>query len=129
MNIRPTIVTSLAVPAALLALLLSELWLASPCQAIISNRPTWPDLVKWVDPEYPPALWRSGVTGRGSFLLKIDPKTGEVAEVKVLQSTGHTILNELAAKAFLQCKFRPGGRTQATVWWNFYRRGYSRILH
>src|SRR6516162_8429810 len=125
MDIRLTIITPLAVTVASLALLFSELWLASPCQAIITNRPNWPDLVKWVDPEYPPALWRSGITGRGSFRLKIDPKTGEVIEVKVLQSTGHTILNELAAKAFLQCKFRPGGRTQAVVWWEFFRHGYS----
>ena len=109
------------------ALLSGEL--STPCLAGVYSRPTWPDLIKWVDPEYPPALWRSNITGSGSFLLKVDPKTGEVAEVKVLKSTGHSILNELAAKAFLQCRFRPGGRTQATVTWNFSHRGYARSLH
>lgn len=114
------------VAALSVALLSSEL---SSLAAPVYSRPTWPDLVKWVDPEYPPALWRSNITGSGRFLLKIDPKTGEVAEVKVLKSTGYTILNELAAKAFLQCRFKPGGRTEATVTWNFNRRGFARNLH
>jgi TonB family protein len=60
---------------------------------------------------------------------KIDPRTGDVTEVKVLKSAGYTILNELAAKAFLQCKFKPGGRTEIKTSWEFYHHGYSRLLH
>ncbi len=113
----------------LCAVALSQLGFFSPCRATTYGTPTWPDLVTWVHPDYPPALWRSGVTGKGVFLLKIDPRTGEVTDVKVLKSTGYRILNELAAKAFLQCKFKPGGRTQLTTSWNFVSRGYSRDLH
>jgi len=111
------------------AVALSQLSFFSPCFANVYTRPNWPDLIKWVDPEYPPSLYRTGVTGRGVFLLKIDPKTGDVTEVKVLKSTGYRILNELAAKAFLQCKFKPGGRTQIKTPYEFFYHGYSRVLH
>jgi len=113
----------------LCAVALSQLALVSPCRATTYETPNWPGLVKWVHPEYPPSLWRQGVTGRGVFLLKIDPRTGDVTEVKVLKSAGYTILNELAAKAFLQCKFKPGGRTEIKTSWEFYHHGYSRVLH
>ena len=60
------------------------------------------------DPDYPPNLYHRGIAGRGVFRLTIDVKTGRVSEVKVLRSTGYQILNELAAKAFLQWRFQPG---------------------
>ncbi len=113
----------------LCAVALSQLALFSPCRATTYETPNWPGLVKWVHPEYPPELWRQGVTGRDVFLLKIDPRTGDVTEVEVLKSAGNTILNELAAKAFLQCKFKPGGRTEIKTSWEFYHHGYSRVLH
>ena len=40
--------------------------------------------------------------GSGWFRLKIDPSTGVVTEVKLLQSTGVKILDDSAAVAFLQ---------------------------
>jgi TonB family protein len=113
----------------LYAVAFSQLALFAPCRATTYETPNWQGLVKFVHPEYPPSLWRQSVTGKGVFLLKIDTKTGDVTEVKVLQSTGYTILNELAVKAFLQCKFKPGGRPDIKVWWEFSRHGYSRALH
>ena len=37
-------------------------------QAMRYTRPHWPGLIKWVDPEYPPELYRRVVTGGGVFL-------------------------------------------------------------
>lgn len=89
----------------------------------------WPGQIKYVDPEYPPLLYRHGVGGKGVFLLKINQKTGDVDEVKVLKSAGYTILNELAAKAFLQWKFQPGSAKELKVQYEFYVHGFSRVLH
>ena len=80
-------------------------------------------------PEYPPTLWRRGVQGSGVLLLKIDPKTGSVYEVKILKSAKYPILNELAAKAALLSKFRPGTVTEYKVPFSFGVTGYSRTLH
>jgi hypothetical protein len=59
-----------------------------------------PGVIKVVYPEYPPNWRPYAWSGKGLFLLKVNPKTGEVDEVKVLKTTGHVLLNELAAKAF-----------------------------
>jgi TonB family protein len=100
------------------------------CQAsYVHFRPNLPGLVRWVDPEYPAALRHRGITGRGIFLLRIDSKTGDVIEVKVIKSTGYTVLNELAAKGFLQCKFQPGGRTEMKIPYEFWSHGYARQVH
>ena len=101
-----------------------------PCQASFEHeRPKLPGLIKWVDPEYPAALRHRGISGRGIFLLRIDPKKGEVSEVKVIKSTGYTVLDELAAKGFLQCRFQPGGRAEIKIPWEFWHRGYARQVH
>ena len=88
-----------------------------------------PGLVKYVYPEYPASAATYALSGKGRFLLKVNPKTGEVDEVKVLNSTGHVFLNDLAAKAFLQWKFQPGSVTQVQVPVEFYAHGFSRDLH
>ncbi len=67
--------------------------------------------------------------GRGIFLLKVNQRTADVDEVKVLKSTGYRILNELAAKAFLQWKFQPGSPKEVRVPYEFYVHGFSRVLH
>jgi TonB family protein len=101
-----------------------------PCRAW-NDMPT--DLKKILlygpEPEYPMALARKGIGGEGKFRLTIDPRTGQVTEVKVLRSTGFTILNELAAKAFLQWRFRPGITKQETITYEFHVIGYGRELH
>jgi hypothetical protein len=45
----------------------------------------------------------------------------------VLKTTGHVLLNELAAKAFFQWRFRPGGPTQVQVSCEFYAHGFRAI--
>ena len=111
---------------------LSALWivLPLPCRAW-NDAPT--DLKKILlsgpEPDYPMALARKGIGGEGRFRLTIDPRTGQVLEVKVLRSTGFTILNQLAAKAFLQWRFRPGVTTQETITYDFHVIGYGRELH
>ncbi len=79
--------------------------------------------------EYPPKLRLYGWNGKGLFLLKVNPRTGDVDEVKVLKSTGHVLFNEFAAKAFFQWKFQPGSPAQVQVLVEFYARGFSRDLH
>jgi TonB family protein len=88
-----------------------------------------PGVIKFVSPEYPPKLRSYGWNGKGRFLLKVNSRTGDVEEVKVLKSTGHVLLNEFAAKAFFQWKFQPGGPAQVPVPVDFYARGFSRDLH
>ena len=102
----------------------------SPCRATVYVRPEWTRfLIKYVDPEYPIVLQRHGVGGSGIFLVKINQKTGEVDEVKVIKSTGYVILNELAAKAMLQWKFQPGAPAELKVPMTFEIKGFSRVLH
>ena len=84
--------------------------LASPCRAWQTEIPA--DMkgicLYMPDPDYPPQIYHRGIAGRGIFRINIDLKTGRVSEVKVIKSTGYQILNELAAKAFLQWRFKPG---------------------
>jgi TonB family protein len=90
---------------------------------------TPPGLIKKVVPEYPPGYVLHGAKGRGRFRLTINQKTGLVDEVKILQSTGFSDLNELAAKALLQWQFQPGTRSPVEIAVEFYIHGGGRILH
>jgi TonB family protein len=94
---------------------------------VFTGRP--PGVVKFVSPGYPAKLRPYGWNGKGRFLLKVNSKTGDVDEVKVVTSTGHVLLNELCAKAFFQWKFQPGSAAQVVVPVDFYARGFSRDLH
>ena len=88
-----------------------------------------PGVIKCVYPEYPAKFAPYAWSGKGLFLLKINPRTGDVEEVKVLKTTSHVLLNEMAAKAFFQWKFQPGGATQVQVPCEFYAHGFSRSFH
>jgi len=90
---------------------------------------TPPGLIKKVEPEYPPGFVLHGAKGRGLFRLSINPKSGEVDEVKIVKSCGYKDLNELAAKALLQWRFQPGTRGPVEVPVEFYIHGGSRVLH
>src|SRR4029077_18633888 len=87
-----------------------------------------PGLIKKVDPEYPPGLLVHMAEGRGRFRLTINPKTGEGDEVKIVKICVYQILNELAAKALLQWKFRPGTPSPIEVPVEFYIHGADRVL-
>ena len=90
---------------------------------------TPPGLIKKVEPEYPPGFVLHGAEGRGRFRLTINPKSGEVDEVKIVKSVGYKDLNELAAKALLQWRFQPGTRGPVEVPVEFYVHGGKRFLH
>ena len=81
------------------------------------------------NPEYPSFLYNRGVRGGGTYRLIIDPKNGKVTEVNVLKHARFAILDELAAKAFLQWRFRPGTSTQETIRFEFSSSGYSSQVH
>jgi hypothetical protein len=59
----------------------------------------------------------SGAGGRGFKSHQPD----KIASTKVLKTTGHIFLNEVAAKAFFQRKFQPGGVTQVQIPCEFTR--------
>lgn len=86
-------------------------------------------LIKRVEPEFPPNIVLRHVSGKGLFRLTINPGNGEVNEVKIVNSCGYKVLNELAAKALLQWRFQPGTRGPVNVPVEFYVRGGGRILH
>lgn len=90
---------------------------------------TPPGLIKKVEPEYPPGFVVHLAEGRGRFRLTINPKSGEVDEVKIVKSCGYKELNELAAKALLQWRFQPGTHSPVEVPVEFYVHGANRILH
>ena len=90
---------------------------------------TPPGLIKKVEPEYPAGFVLHGAEGKGRFRLTINPKSGEVDEVKIVKSCGYKDLNELAAKALLQWRFQPGTRGPVEVPVEFYVHGGHRILH
>jgi TonB family protein len=90
---------------------------------------TPPGLIKKVEPEYPPGVVLHMAEGRGVFRLTINPRSGEVDEVKIVKSCGYRTLNELAAKALLQWRFQPGTRGPVEVPVEFYVHGGNRTLH
>ena len=91
---------------------------------------TPPGLIKRVEPEYPPEVVLRHVSGNGLFRLTINPRNGEVDEVKIVKSCGYRVLNELAAKALLQWRFQPGTRGPVEVPVDFFvKAAASRVLH
>lgn len=90
---------------------------------------TPPGLIKKVEPEYPLGFVVHLAEGKGRFRLTINPKSGEVDEVKIVKSCGYKELNELAAKALLQWRFQPGTHSPVEVPVEFYVHGANRILH
>jgi TonB family protein len=59
-------------------------------------------------PDYPLAARARHITGAGIFVIRVHVKTGRVAEVRVGQSTGYTILDQAAVRAFSRWRFKPG---------------------
>jgi TonB family protein len=90
---------------------------------------TPPGLIKKVEPAYPMGFVIHGAKGRGVYRLTINPKSGMVDELKIVKSTGYRELNELAAKALLQWRFKPGTASPVEVPVEFCIQGGNRILH
>jgi TonB family protein len=57
---------------------------------------------------YPIEARRARITGSGMFEARVDPKTGRVKGVLVVQSTGSQILDLAVIRAFTQWRFKPG---------------------
>ena len=74
-------------------------------------------------------LARRGMHGKVVCRLTIDPKTGEVTEVKVLRKTVYAQFNAAIVLTAFQWKFRPGTITQATVPFELYVKGYFKEIH
>ncbi len=76
---------------------------------------TPPGLIKKVEPAYPMGFVIHGAKGRGVY--------------RIVKSTGYRDLNELAAKALLQWRFKPGTPSPVEVPVEFDIQGGNRILH
>jgi len=73
----------------------------------------------WRMPQYPYKARARHEQGEGRFRLYID-KTGRITDVKAVQSTGHSLLDEAAIAAFKTWKATPGLRRQADIPVTFY---------
>src|SRR6266853_1482669 len=65
------------------------------------------DMLKFVKPDYPSEYRARHVEGTGLFRITLDVKTGSVANVAVLKSTGSSGLDASAARAIRQWRWRP----------------------
>ena len=65
--------------------------------------------------EYPIQARRAGIAGSGVFEMRIDPKTGRVKGVHVLQSTGSQILNWTVVRSLSRWRFKPGTIVAARI--------------
>ena len=66
-------------------------------------------------PVYRQEWAKQGLAGKGVVLVTIDPKTGKVSGVRMLQSTGSSQLDGAALQAYSQWRFRPGSVTQVKM--------------
>ena len=66
-------------------------------------------------PVYRPEWAKQGLTGNGVVLVTIDPKTGTVSGVRMLQSTGSSALDGAALQAYSQWRFKPGSVSQVKI--------------
>jgi protein TonB len=58
-------------------------------------------------PEYPKVRFRR-ITGSGVCVVSVDPRSGNVIEASIAQSTGKPILDKSALNAFRKWRFKPG---------------------
>ena len=86
----------------------------SPDEAIVAPRP-----------EYPSAARLQHLTGSGVAVVQVDPRSGQVTSARILDSTGHKILDEAALKAFRQWRFKPGAASEIHIPILYVMRGYA----
>ena len=102
---------------AVVALLPSAGWAYEPTAMTTDGRvlqtsakkpgPWHADVLKHEWGEYPYQARRRRLEGTGWFRLQLRPD-GSVADVKVMQSTGTSILDQSAVAAFFHWRFKPG---------------------
>jgi TonB family protein len=83
---------------------------ASPTQVI-----RLPKAVYAPKPVYRREWAKQGLTGKGVVLVTIEPKTGSVTGVRMLQSTGNRLLDGAALQAYSQWRFEPGSVPQVKM--------------
>jgi protein TonB len=66
-------------------------------------------------PEYPIEARQRHLTGDGIIVLQVDQNTGYVTAAHVSKSTGHTILDNAAVRAFRLWRFKPGTPKQVRM--------------
>ena len=78
-------------------------------------------------PVYRPEWAKQGLSGKGVVLVTIDPKTGTVAGVRMLQSTGNSLLDGAALDAYSKWRFKPGSVPQVKMPIQFTNRPKGQI--
>jgi len=76
-------------------------------------------------PEYPSAARSQHLTGSGVAVVQVDPRSGQVPSARILDSTGHKILDDAALKAFRQWRFKPGATSEVHIPISYLMRGYT----
>ena len=66
-------------------------------------------------PPYPIAYRAKRLEGKGSYWLHFSAKTGRVDAVKIVQSSGHAELDNVAVSTFYQWRCRPGQLDHAII--------------
>jgi TonB family protein len=66
-------------------------------------------------PEYPSVARAQHLTGSGVAVVQVDPSSGQVTSARILDSTGHKILDDAALKAFRQWRFKPGAASEVQI--------------
>jgi TonB family protein len=70
-------------------------------------------------PQYPDEARAKRLMGSGIVSLDIDPATGSVTSARMLQSTGHKILDDAALAADRLWRFKPGTVSAVRISINF----------
>ena len=118
-------------------MILSLLWtvlllfqtLPTPCAAAAKVNEWEKHLVAAPEVVVPAFFLRTGKEGSGTFVLIINPKNGEVTEVKVIKKRGDSHVIGLYVLNFFQWRFRPGTIKSATISRGLEVYGTSRGYH
>ena len=86
-----------------------------------------PEAIYKTQPVYRPEWAKQGLSGKGVVLVTIDPKTGAVTGVRMLQSTGNKLLDGAALEAYSKWRFKPGSVSQVKMPIEFTNRPRGQI--
>jgi TonB family protein len=107
-------VRSMRIPTAILGFLLSSLLSAFGKPSAPDMSPTASNakvparsILAAPTPPYPPEARRNHWTGIGWYAMIVDTETGSVTSVRVLQSSGHLLLDRAAIDTFRRWRFKP----------------------
>jgi TonB family protein len=85
------------------------------CAQYASPSVALPQAIYSPQPVYRPEWAKQGLAGKGVVLVTIDPKSGSVAGVRMLQGTGNKLLDGAALQAYSQWRFKPGSVSQVKI--------------